>query len=239
MMRLRSLMMLLLLSCLISQALADETQLRKLLEDHFPGTEIESLRKTPFAGLYEVVVGGEVLYTDDQAKYFFMGHMIDTQSRVSLTSERMQQIRDARRIPIDTLPLEHSIKVVKGKGERTLIVYSDPNCPFCKKLEKELVDIKNITVHTLLYPILNGSMPTATSIWCASDRLKAWDDFMLHGKAPAGKECETPIQALLQSGQKYRVTGTPTLIFADGSVVSGMIPAVEIEKRLEQAKKPK
>ena len=173
MMRLRSLMMLLLLSCLISQALADETQLRKLLEDHFPGTEIESLRKTPFAGLYEVVVGGEVLYTDDQAKYFFMGHMIDTQSRVSLTSERMQQIRDARRIPIDTLPLEHSIKVVKGKGERTLIVYSDPNCPFCKKLEKELVDIKNITVHTLLYPILNGSMPTATSIWCASDRLKA------------------------------------------------------------------
>lgn len=239
MLRLQSLVLFLLLGWLTNQALADETQLRKLLQDHFPGTEIESLSKTSFAGLYEVVVGGEILYTDEQAKYFFMGHMIDTQSRVSLTSERMQQIRDARRIAIDTLPLEHSIKVVKGKGERVLIVYSDPNCPFCKKLEKELIDVKNITIHTLLYPILNGSMSTATSIWCAPDRLKAWDDFMLRNIAPASKECETPIQTLLQSGQQYRVTGTPTLIFADGSVVSGMIPAAEIEKRLEQAKKAK
>lgn len=239
MLRLQSFMLFLLLSWLTNQALADETQLRKLLQDHFPGTEIESLRKTSFAGLYEVVVGGEILYTDEQAKYFFMGHMIDTQSRVSLTSERMQQIRDSRRIAIDTLPLEHSIKVVKGKGERILIVYSDPNCPFCKKLEKELIDVKNITIHTLLYPILNGSMSTATSIWCAPDRIKAWDDFMLKNIAPASKECETPIETLLQSGQKYKVTGTPTLIFADGSVVSGMIPAAEIEKRLEQAKKLK
>ncbi len=215
--------------------LADEVDLRKALQTHFPGAEIEGLTQTPFAGLYEVVIGGEVFYTDAKADYFFMGHVVDTKTRVSLTSERMQQIRDARRIAIDTLPLEHAIKTVKGNGKRTLIVYSDPNCPYCKKLEKELVNVTDVTIHTLLYPILNGSMTTARAIWCSADKLKAWDDFMLRAVTPADKNCDTPLQKLLESGQQHRVTGTPTLIFADGSVVSGLIPLQEIEKRLDRA----
>jgi thiol:disulfide interchange protein DsbC len=221
---------------MVGAARADEASLRKSLMADFPGEKIESIKKTPYLGLYEVVVGGELFYTDENASFLFLGHVVDPKTKQSLTSERLQEIKDARRISIDSLPLDLSIKAVKGTGKRKLAVFSDPNCPYCKRLEKELAKITDVTVYTLLYPVLNGSLPTATSIWCSSDRLKAWDDFMLKGIAPPGKNCETPISTLVQTGQKYRINGTPTLIFADGSVVPGMITADAIEKKLNSSK---
>ena len=222
-----------LLLCLLSgAALADEAAVKKAVVTHFPGEKIESVKKTPYFGLYEVVVGGEILYTDEKATYFFFGHVVDPQTRQSLTSERLQQIKDARRISIDSLPLDHAIKTVKGNGKRRLAVFSDPNCPYCKRLEKELTKITDVTIYTLLYPILNGSLPTATSIWCSANRLKAWDDFMLRDIAPPGKSCETPLETLVQAGKKNSINGTPTLIFADGSIIPGMITADAIEKKL-------
>ena len=222
-----------LLLCLLSgTAFADEASLKKAIQANFPGEKIESLKKTPYLGLYEIVVGGELFYTDDKASYLFFGHVVDPQTKQSLTTERLQQIKDARRISVDSLPLEFAIKAVKGNGKRKLVVFSDPNCPYCKRLEKELANVNDITVYTLLYPVLNGSLPTATSIWCSADRLKAWEDFMLNGIAPAGKECETPIDKLLQAGQKNGISGTPTLIFADGSVAPGLMTAEAIEKKL-------
>lgn len=214
-------------------AQADKADLKTAIQAFFPGSKIESLTKTPYLGLYEAVIDGEIFYTDEEAEYFFMGHIVDAKKRVSLTNERMQQILDARRIAIDSLPLKYALKTVKGNGERSLIVYSDPNCPYCKKLEKELENVTDITIYTLLYPVLNGSMETAEAIWCAKDQVKAWDNFMLRSEAPTAKNCNAPLQALLDSGRQHRVTGTPTLIFADGSVVPGFIPQSEIERRLE------
>ena len=202
---------------------------------NFPGEKIESMKKTPYLGLYEVVVGGELFYTDEKASYFFFGHVVDPQTKQSLTSERLQEIKDARRISIDSLPLELAIKAVKGNGKRKLAVFSDPNCRYCKRLEKELAKVTDVTIYTLLYPVLNGSVDTATAIWCSADRLKAWNDFMLKDAVPTGKSCETPIETLLQTGQKHGVNGTPTLIFADGSIVPGMITADIIEKKLGTA----
>lgn len=202
---------------------------------NFPGEKIESVKKTPYLGLYEVVVGGELFYTDEKASYFFFGHVVDPQTKQSLTSERLQEIKDARRISIDSLPLELAIKAVKGTGKRKLVVFSDPNCRYCKRLEKELAKVTDVTIYTLLYPVLNGSVDTATAIWCSADRLKAWNDFMLKDAVPTGKTCETPIETLLQTGQKHGVNGTPTLIFADGSVVPGMITADIVEKKLGAA----
>ncbi|GAB1720664.1 MAG: putative thiol:disulfide interchange protein [Nitrosospira sp.] len=234
-MRLNSVFFPLLLGMMSGAAHADEASLRKALLADFPGEKIESVKKTPYLGLYEVVVGDELFYTDENASFLFLGHVIDPKTKQSLTSERLQEIKDARRISMDELPLDLSIKAVKGNGKRKLVVFSDPKCPYCKRLEKELVKITDVTIYTLLYPVLNGSLPTATSIWCSRDRLKAWDDFMLRGIAPPGKDCETPINTLVQTGQKYRVNGTPTLIFADGSVVPGMITAEVIEKKLNAA----
>jgi thiol:disulfide interchange protein DsbC len=234
-MHLRSIFTSLLLFFAFSPAFADETSLKKTLEKIFPGEKIESLKKTPYLGLYEAVVGGELFYTDEKGTYLFFGHVIDPQTRQSLTSERLQQIKEARRISPASLPLDSAIKAVKGNGKRKLVVFSDPNCPYCKRLEKELANISDVTIYTLLYPVLNGSMPTATAIWCSPDRLKAWDDFMLRGVAPTGKTCDTPIETLLEAGKKNGISGTPTLIFADGSVVPGMIPADTIEKKLSGA----
>lgn len=234
-MRLRSIFTSLLLFYAFSSAFADEASLKKTLQQIFPGEKIESLKKTPYLGLYEAVVGGELFYTDEKGTYLFLGHVIDPQTRQSLTSERLQQIKEARRISLASLPLDSAIKAVKGNGKRKLVVFSDPNCPYCKRLEKELANISDVTIYTLLYPVLNGSMPTATAIWCSPDRLKAWDDFMLRGVAPTGKTCDTPIETLLEAGKKNGINGTPTLIFADGSVVPGMIAADTIEKKLSSA----
>jgi len=222
----------LLLSLLSGVAIADEASLRKALQPHFPGDKVESLKKTPYLGLYEVVVGGGLFYTDEKASYFFSGHVIDPKTGQSLTDGRLQQIKETRRINIDSLPLELAIKAVRGNGKRRVVVFSDPNCPYCKRLETELSKVTDVTIHTLLYPVLNGSVATAAAIWCSADRLKAWDDFMLKGTAPTAKACETPIDRIIQVAQKHSVSGTPTLIFADGSVAPGMIPAEMIEKRL-------
>ena len=231
-MRLSFLLSFLLLGLFSGTAAANEASLRKALQVHFPGDKIESLKKTPYLGLYEVVVGGGLFYTDEKASYFFSGHVVDPKTGQSLTDGRLQQIKDARRVNIDSLPLELAIKAVRGNGKRRVAVFSDPNCSYCKRLENELTKITDVTVYTLLYPVLNGSVAAATAIWCSTDRLKAWDDFMLKGIAPTTKSCETPIATLIQAGQKHGVSGTPTLIFADGSVTPGMIPAEMIEKKL-------
>ncbi len=191
--------------------------------------------KIPALGLYEVVVGDELFYADDKANYFFFGHVVDTKTRTSMTNERLQEIKAARRVSLDSLPLQSAIKIVKGDGKRQVAIFTDPNCPYCKQLEKELVNITNVTIYTLLYPVLNGSMELSKKIWCSSNQIKAWDDFMLRGIAPGDKDCDTPLEALLKAGRENKVSGTPTLIFADGSVVGGMIPAAAIEEKLNSA----
>ena len=218
---------------------ADEAALRKAIQPHFADSKIESVKKTPYLGLYEVVVGDEVFYTDDKADYFFFGHVIDTKTRTSMTNERIQEIKAARRVPLDSLPLQSAIKVVKGDGKRRVAIFTDPNRPYCKQLEKELLNVTNVTIYTLLYPVLKGSMELSKKIWCSDNQIKAWDDFMLKGVAPTSKDCETPLDVLVKSGQENKVSGTPTLIFADGSIVGGMIPATAIEERLESASKSK
>ncbi|HEX7233939.1 MAG TPA: DsbC family protein, partial [Nitrosospira sp.] len=148
----------LLLGMTIGAAYADEASLRKALLADFPGEKIESIKKTPYLGLYEVVVGDDLFYTDENATFLFLGHVIDPKTKQSLTSERLQEIKDARRISMDELPLDLSIKAVRGNGKRKLVVFSDPKCPYCKRLEKELAKVTDITIYTLLYPVLNGSL---------------------------------------------------------------------------------
>ena len=214
---------------------ADEAAVRKAVQTHFEGHKIDSLKKIPSLGLYEVVVGDELFYADDKANYFFFGHVVDTKTRTSMTNERIQEIKAARRVSLDSLPLQSAIKVVKGDGKRQVAIFTDPNCPYCKQLEKELVNITNVTIYTLLYPVLNGSMELSKKIWCSDNQIKAWDDFMLRGIAPSDKDCETPLETLVKSGRENKVSGTPTLIFADGSIVGGMIPAAVIEEKLNSA----
>ncbi len=237
--RIKLFMSMLVLGFFSGAAYADEAAIRQAVQAQFPEHKLDSLKKVPFLGLYEVVLGEDVFYVDEKAEYFFFGHVVDAKTRNSLTNDRVQEIKAARRVPLDTLPLQYAIKTVRGDGARKLAVYTDPNCPYCKKLEKELLGIDNITIYTLLYPVLNGSMELSKKIWCAENQIKAWDDFMLRNVAPASKECETPLDALVKSGRENRVSGTPTLIFADGSIVGGLIPAAAIEEKLQSTAQAK
>lgn len=213
---------------------AAEAAVKKAVEAKFPGIQLNSLKKTPYDGIYEVVANGnQIVYTDKNASYLMVGNLIDAKTQRNVTEERM---RDLMRVKFDSLPLESAIKQVKGNGSRKLAVFSDPDCPYCKRLEAELEKITDVTVYTFLYPIASlhpQAVDRSKAVWCAPDRNKAWDDLVKKGITPSsGTNCDNPIAKLNELGGKLGVTGTPTLIFADGMRVPGMAPAEQLEKLL-------
>ena len=218
-----------------SVANANEASLKKSLTPYFPNEKIEVLKRVPSLQLYEITIGDQIFYVDEKAKYFFSGHLFDLKNEKNLTEERLQEIRSARKVDINSLPLEHAIQEVKGNGEHKLVIFSDPNCGYCKRLEKELIHINNVTIYTFLYPILKGSKRISEAIWCSDDKLKSWNNFMINGTTPTGKECNAPIDALLRTGKQHGFNSTPTIVFANGKTVPGMISAEIIEKKLNES----
>ncbi len=215
---------------------ADEASIRKAVQTVYPGVKIGSIAKTPFAGLYEVFIDGQIVYTNDNFTWFIAdGRLVEAKTRKELTTARLEELT---RVDFDTLPLEQAIKVVRGNGSRKVAVFSDPDCPFCKKLEqKELAPLSDVTIYTFLYP-LEGLHPDAANkskaIWCAPDRVKAWHDWILNGQvAKGGASCDTPLEKNAELAKKLGVTSTPTLIFADGKRMLGAYPSKEIEKALK------
>ncbi len=210
----------------------DIASVKKAIADKFPeaGSSIE-VTKTSF-GWYEVFAGGRLFYTDENVTYFFLGNIVEAKSMANITAQRLQKLTA---IKFESLPLDYAIKTVKGNGKRKVAVFSDPDCPYCKRLEKDLVNVTDVTIYTFLYPIASlhpDAERKSKAIWCASNRQKAWDDFMLRGVAPADKNCDNPINEIQAVGQKHKMNGTPTLVFADGRVVPGAIPVSDMERYL-------
>jgi thiol:disulfide interchange protein DsbC len=215
---------------------AEAQAVKKTLEQKFPGGDIRGVVKTPYFGLYEVQFDDRVLYTDAKVKYLLVGSVYDTESKTNLTEDRQRKLN---RVDVSKLPLDLAIKKVKGTGERKLVVFSDADCPFCAKLEQELKTVDNVTIYTYLFPI-DQLHPDAArksrAIWCAPDRQQAWDAFFESGTVPDNKgDCGDPIAQTAELGARYKVTATPTLVFADGSIVPGAIPASRIDAELKSA----
>ncbi|WP_447778689.1 DsbC family protein [Variovorax boronicumulans] len=222
----------------LSTAGAGEAEIRKNLPTHIPQLPpIEEVTKTPVPGLYEVRVGGsQLLYTDEQGNYLLQGSLIDAKTRRNLTEERVEKLTA---VAFDKLPLKDAIKIVRGNGKRKVAVFEDPNCGYCKRFEKDMKKVDNVTVYMFLYPVL-GADSTAKSrdIWCSKDPGKAWADWMESSVKPAAAATSCNVTALernVEFGRKYNITGTPTLIFTDGSRVPGAIPAEQVEKQLAAA----
>lgn len=218
-------------------ALANEAEVRKGMQARYPGITIESVTRTPIPGIYEVYANGSIIYTDEKVNYLIAeGRLVDAKTRTDLTSERLRKLQA---IPFDALPLAQSFKIVRGNGKRRLAYFTDPNCPYCKQLEQELVNLKDVTMHVFLFPVLSpDSTSKAKAVWCSKDRAKAWLDLMLKDVAPKAGECETPIEKIVQYGQDKGIRGTPTLIFADGTRVPGVLPLAELNKLLDAGSKP-
>lgn len=209
-------------------AIAD---VKKRFEARFPGIEITAVRPTPFSGLFEVQIGMDLLYSDTAVSYVMQGSLVDAASRVDLTSKRLVELSQ---VPFDQLPLDKAIKQVKGNGERVLVAFEDPNCGYCKRLHETLNEVDNVTVYTLLYPILSpDSHDKARNIWCAPDRDAAWRAWMLDGVTPAEAKCDTPVEEIAALGRQMTIRGTPALFFADGSRVNGAMPLTALVEKLD------
>lgn len=217
-----------------SSAHAGENEIRKSLQSKFPGIgELEHIVKTPYAGLYEVVIDGQLLYTDANGEYIFEGNIIDARTRKDLSGERRLVLFA---VDFDKLPLELAVKKVKGNGKRKLAIFTDPNCTFCRRLEKELSGVTDVTLYFFMYPIFPGSDEIVRNVLCSKNPIKAWDDWMLSNIAPAKAVCETQTKKVLALGQKLHVNGTPNLIFGSGIQAPGLLPVDELEKKLNETR---
>lgn len=216
----------------ISLAHAADNDTAAKLKDSLSKTlgEVTQVNKSPVNGLYEVVTGDHIFYSDENGQYIIDGSLFDLKNRRNIT-----EVRSCQLFAVDfaKLPLDIAIKKVKGNGSRKLAYFTDPNCGFCKKLEHELQSVDNVTLYLFLYPIFEGSAEKVQAVWCSKDKIKAWDNLMLNGVQPAAGKCDVPTNKVLELGHKLKVNGTPALIFANGMVNPGYMPAAELNKALD------
>jgi thiol:disulfide interchange protein DsbC len=215
-----------------ASANADEAQVKQALQARFPTMTVESVTKAPFAGLYEVVLDGEIVYTDDKVEYFFAGNLYDIRT---LPPRNLTQENSGKMV-VHALngSRESAIKRVKGDGKRTLYTFEDPNCGYCKQLNRELLKVDNVTIYTFLLPILSqDSVEKARAVWCSEDRAQAWDNLMLKAALPeGGKSCAAPIEKNLQLMRRFGIRGTPAIYLENGRHIGGYLPAEKIEQAL-------
>ncbi|MBS7808983.1 DsbC family protein [Variovorax sp. PCZ-1] len=216
---------------------AQDAAVRKALTERLPNLpKIDEITRSGMPGLLEVRINGfDIVYTDLEGNFLIQGNLIDTRAKRNLTEERIEKLTA---VDFDSLPFKDAFTIVRGNGKRKVAVFEDPNCGYCKRFERDLQNVNNVTIHMFLYPIL-GADSTAKSqnIWCSKDKTKTFLDWMIKDAAPAAAACDaSALQRNVEFGKKYRITGTPTLIFADGSRVPGAIPAAQVEKFLSEAK---
>lgn len=213
---------------LLSTALyANEANVVEQLKKYYPNLKVKNIQKTEVTGFYSALLDGKVVYVDEKAEHLFAGNLLRLKDQKNLTKALV--VKD--QVFFKSLPLENAIKVVKGTGEHQLIVFSDPNCPYCKKLDKELNQLNNVTIYTFLYPVLMPSIVPAKKVWCSQNREIAWHLLIRQRVIPSVDEtCQNPIQENLVLGKKLGIEGTPGLIFADGFQTAGFHTALEIEQ---------
>jgi thiol:disulfide interchange protein DsbC len=214
-----------------------EDQIKAELKKQVPEAPVDSVRKMPNANLYEVVVGGDIIYTDEKASFIIMGPMIDLKTKENLTESRLRQVNA---IAFDQLDFKNAIKIVRGDGSRKLAIFEDPNCGYCKRFERDLLGVNNVTVYVFLFPILSpNSVDQSKQIWCSADPGKMWLDHMTKDQAPSGEgKCTTPLDQNLAFGRAKHITGTPTIVFENGERVPGVMSIADVEKHLALGKNP-
>jgi len=214
-------------------AFADEAAIRKNIGERVPNfPKIDEVTKTAIPGVYELRVGTDILYTDEQGDHIIEGQLIETKTRANLTEQRVAKLTA---IDFKTLPLKDALVWKQGTGERKLVVFADPNCGYCKKFERDLQSVKDVTVYTFLYPILGpDSSEKSKQIWCAKDNTKTWRDWMIKGTPIAeSPACDTSaLSRNITLGRKHRINGTPGLVYEDGKVQPGAVGAEAVERQL-------
>jgi thiol:disulfide interchange protein DsbC len=211
-----------------------EERIKAELKKRVPEAPVDAVRKAGYGNLYEVVAGGEIYYTDESASFLIAGSILDLKSKQNVTEARLRQINALK---WSELPLDQAIKITRGNGSRKIAVFEDPNCGYCKRFERDLLGVSDITVYVFLYPILApDSVEKSKAVWCATDRAKMWLDHMTRDVAISGDtKCATPIDRILALGKEKRLTGTPTIVFENGERVPGAMTLADFEKKLAES----
>ena len=226
-------------------ALADEVQIRQAIEAKLGGVRVDGVQATPIPGIFEVRFqsreGPQILYSDAQGAYLFTGHLIDAKSDRDLTEERLQKLTA---IEFKSLPLDLAVKVQRGNGKRAMAMFTDPYCPYCRRLEQVLLQLDDITVYVFMFPVIRpDAADHSRAVWCSKDRAKAWLELAAADKPKvptAGAKCANPVDKVLELGRSLRVTGTPTLFFANGERAGGGMQLGDLRAKLDEvAKQPK
>ena len=221
-------------------AVADEAKIRKAIEAKLGGAKVDGVQATPVPGIFEVRFqsrnGPQIIYSDAQGSYFFTGHLIDAGKDQDLTEERLQKLSA---IDFDTLPLDLAVKIQRGNGKRTMAMFSDPYCPYCRKLEQSLLQLDDITVYVFMYPVIRpAAADHSRSVWCSKDRAKAWLELAVGDKPKvpaAAPTCANPVDKVLELGRSLRINGTPTLFFANGERAGGGMEIGQLRVKLDEA----
>jgi len=228
------------LMCLVAVAGAQEAAIRQALAQRLPQLKVvDEIKPAGVSGLYEVRVNGsEIYYTDAKGDFLIDGQIIETKTRRNITEDRIAKLTA---IPFDSLPIKDAFTLVRGNGQRKMAVFEDPNCGYCKRFERDLQKVDNVTVYLFLYPVLGpDSVKKSQDIWCAKDRVAAWQDWMLRDQAAgaANAACDTAaIARNVELGRKYKITGTPTLLFVNGARVPGAVDSARVEQALADTSK--
>ena len=228
----------LLLAVTVPALAQQEALIRKNLAERLPGLpKVDEIVKSPIPGLYEVRIGTDIVYTDERGDFIVQGSIIDTRTRANLTDERIDKLTA---VAFSALPMKDALVIKQGSGARKMAVFVDPNCGYCKRFERDLSTVKDVTIYTFLYPILGSdSNVKSRDIWCAKEPAKVWRAWMLDGASPAKSmgQCDTAaLDRNVEFGRKHRVQGTPALFFEDGTRKPGALPAAEVEKLLTARK---
>lgn len=219
-----------------SLSLAQVKTIEDLLRSQLPQLPADAeITATPLKGIYELRIGDDLMYVDQSGQYLLRGALIELKTRTNLTEIRLAELM---RIPFDQLPVKDGFKIVRGNGKRQLVIFEDPNCGYCKRLERDMASMTDITMTVMIIPVLGKDSRTKSeAIWCSKDRAKAWEDWMLDDIKPTASKnakCDTSaIDRNLAFAQEHRINGTPTMFFVDGTRVPGAVPAAEVEKRLK------
>jgi thiol:disulfide interchange protein DsbC len=227
-----------LLFCFAASAAADEAQIRNTIESKLGGAKVEGVTAGPMPGLYEVRFRSgdnvQIIYTNADATHIIIGRIIDAKTDRDLTDERLRKFSA---INLDSLPLDLAVKVQRGNGKRTLVIFSDPNCPACKQFEKVLATVDNVTIHYFMYPVIRPELADQSrAVWCAPDRSKAWLDLALRGKPiTGGPKCDAPIEKVVELGGKLGIRSTPTIFLANGERLRGGTTAASLNAMLDEA----
>ncbi len=214
-------------------AQADEAAIRQAFAERYPKALVKSVTASPIPGLFEVYMNGQLVYADEKGDHLLMGPLVDTKTRTNLSEQRLQMLSTVK---FDSLPFDKAITLVKGKGERKIAVFSDPECPYCKRLEKELAHMDNLTVYLFMLPLTElhpQAADIARAIWCSESPAKAWDAYLLEAKQPdAGKTCATPLEAISSLASELGISGTPAIILSSGRRLDGAVSAAKLEAML-------